>query len=116
MAEGSLTFMSVYLFLNFSKIVPESWACRLYVLTVLVQTAIDLGIEGDILIRINQVRILGSFLPQDPTNFPKAQGGNVFLADNSMGSRKMPVYLSIFALAQYVSVQPCGIWHSQCFI
>jgi len=64
------------------KIVPESWACRLYVLTVLVQTAIDLGIEGDILIRINQ-----------------AQGGNVFLADNSMGSRKMPVYLSIFALA-----------------
>jgi hypothetical protein len=56
-----LLLVPVYYPLNFSKIVPESWACRLYVLTVLIQTAIDLGIEGDILIRIDQVSVLGPF-------------------------------------------------------
>jgi len=52
------------------QILPDSWACRLFVITVLVETAIDLAIEGNLLARL--------------------QSGS----DN-----KMPVYLSVFALA-----------------
>ncbi|KAF8624833.1 hypothetical protein AX15_005716 [Amanita polypyramis BW_CC] len=57
------------------KILPESLACRLYVLTVLIETAIDLAIEGELLSRIKQ---------DD---------------DASQTSQTMPVYLAIFALA-----------------
>ncbi|KAI5991518.1 hypothetical protein EDD15DRAFT_2168928 [Pisolithus albus] len=60
----------------FSKVLPDSWACRLFVITVIIETAIDLAIEGDILVRL-----------QD--------GGNA----DSESAKKMPVYLSIFALA-----------------
>ncbi|KAH7921945.1 hypothetical protein BV22DRAFT_1197785 [Leucogyrophana mollusca] len=56
-----------------SKILPESWACRLFVLTVVVETTIDIAIEGDLLVRL-QVGESGT-------------------------REKMPVYLSIFALA-----------------
>lgn len=53
-------------------------ACRLYVLTVLIETAIDLTIEGELYLRIKQ-------------------------ADSaSQTSQTMPTYLTIFALAQYV--------------
>ncbi|KAL4069398.1 hypothetical protein J3A83DRAFT_4251064 [Scleroderma citrinum] len=60
----------------FAKILPDSWACRLFVLTVVIETTIDLAIEGDLLVRL-----------QDAGN-----------AD-SESAKKMPVYLSIFALA-----------------
>ncbi|EGO04580.1 hypothetical protein SERLA73DRAFT_173875 [Serpula lacrymans var. lacrymans S7.3] len=62
--------------LLWAKILPDSVACRLYVTTVLIQTTVDLAIEGDLLVRLN-----GS--------------------EQSPGSarEKMPVYLSIFALA-----------------
>lgn len=53
-----------------SQILPDSWACRLFVITVLVETTIDLAIEADLLVRLQN-------------------------------SLKMPVYLSVFALAQY---------------
>lgn len=56
-------------------------ACRLYVLTVLVETAIDLAIEGELLLRVHDVT---------KNN------------EDQITSRKMPVYLSIFALAQCV--------------
>lgn len=56
-------------------------ACRLYVLTVLIETTIDLAIEGELLLRV------------------RAETKE----DDQITSRKMPVYLSIFALAQYVS-------------
>jgi len=57
------------------KILPESVACRLYVLTVLIETAIDLTIEGELYLRIKQ-------------------------ADSaSQTSQTMPTYLTIFALA-----------------
>lgn len=59
------------------KILPESLACRLYVITVVIETTIDLVIEGELLIRIRQ------------DNKDSSQ----------ITSRKMPVYLSIFALA-----------------
>ncbi|KAJ7706407.1 hypothetical protein B0H17DRAFT_628153 [Mycena rosella] len=59
------------------KILPESMACRLYVLTVLIETTIDLAIEGELLIQINK---------------------NTAGEDGAAG-HKMPVYLSIFALA-----------------
>ncbi|PFH46991.1 hypothetical protein AMATHDRAFT_153213 [Amanita thiersii Skay4041] len=55
------------------KLLPESLACRLYVMTVLIETAIDLAIEGELLLRIQE--------------------------ENLSTSRTMPVYLSIFALA-----------------
>lgn len=64
-----------------AKILPESLACRLYVVTVLVETAIDLAIEGDILLR-----------------FQKEKNKNPN-ASNTTESNKMPVYLFIFALA-----------------
>ncbi|KAG1722875.1 uncharacterized protein EDB91DRAFT_1340342 [Suillus paluster] len=52
-----------------AKIFPDSWPCRLFVLTVVIETAVDLAIEGDLL---------------------------VLLADYSM---KLEVYLSVFVLA-----------------
>jgi hypothetical protein len=58
-------------------ILPESIACRLYVITVLVQTTVDLVIEGDLLVRFHEAEPIG----------------NVVLA------HKMPVYLTIFAIA-----------------
>ena len=52
-------------------------------ITVLVETTVDLAIEGDLLVRL-----------QDS-------------GDNE-SALKMPVYLSVFALAQYVSLFiPC---------
>jgi hypothetical protein len=65
------------------QILPDSIACRLYVITVLVETTIDLVIEGDLLLR-----------------FHKAD--NVSSESGDITSQKMPVFLSIFALAQYV--------------
>ncbi|KAF8898375.1 hypothetical protein BD779DRAFT_3946 [Infundibulicybe gibba] len=59
------------------KVLPESLACRLYVATVLIETAIDLTIEGELLLRVR-----------------KETEGN-----DEISARKMPVYLSIFALA-----------------
>ncbi|TFK76851.1 hypothetical protein BDN72DRAFT_890654 [Pluteus cervinus] len=59
------------------KILPESLACRFYVITVLIETTIDLAIEGELLLRVRR----------EATN------------DDQITSRKMPVYLSIFALA-----------------
>jgi len=58
--------------------IPDSLACKLYVLTVLVETAIDLTIEVDLFIRFKDV----------------TQGQDDFDANS-----KMPVYLSLFALA-----------------
>ncbi|KAI1797658.1 hypothetical protein LXA43DRAFT_259521 [Ganoderma leucocontextum] len=58
--------------------IPDSLACRLYLLTILIETAIDLAIEGDIILRFHQA---GSSDSQD------------------MARRRMPVYLSIFAMA-----------------
>ncbi|ETW87521.1 hypothetical protein HETIRDRAFT_306569 [Heterobasidion irregulare TC 32-1] len=57
--------------------IPDSIACRLYVLIVLVETAVDLGIESDLLVRFHEAG----------------------KADDETVSRKMPVYLGIFALA-----------------
>jgi hypothetical protein len=65
------------------QILPDSIACRLYVITVLVETTIDLVIEGDLLLR-----------------FHKAD--NVSSQTGDITSQKMPVFLSVFALAQYV--------------
>ena len=71
-----------------SKILPDSWACRLFVITVLVETTIDLAIEGDLFVRL-----------QDS------------------GSIKMPVYLSVFALAQYASpFIPCPCFDIRCSV
>jgi len=36
------------------RIVPESIACRFYVATVLIETAIDLAIEGELFMRVRQ--------------------------------------------------------------
>ncbi|KAJ7655037.1 hypothetical protein DFH06DRAFT_1092079 [Mycena polygramma] len=59
------------------KMLPESMACRLYVLVVLIETTVDLVIEGELLIQINK---------------NATDSGNV-------ATQEMPVYLSIFALA-----------------
>lgn len=58
------------------KYLPESMACRLFVLTVLIETTIDLIVEGELLLRVNH----------------ESQG-------HEQVNKKMPVYLSIFALA-----------------
>ena len=61
-------------------------------MTILVETAIDLAIEGDLLVRIHEVDTVSG---------------------KDIVSRKMPVYLAIFALAQCVPnicyVLPCLI-------
>ncbi|KAF9229637.1 hypothetical protein BS17DRAFT_792517 [Gyrodon lividus] len=58
------------------RILPDSWACRLFVITVLVETAIDIAIESDLLVRLQDA-------------------GSV----DDESAKKMPVYLSVFALA-----------------
>jgi len=58
------------------KLLPESLACRLYFITVLIETTIDLAIEGELLFRLRA----------------DAQGSNEV-------SSKMAVYLGTFALA-----------------
>lgn len=68
-----------------TQILPDSIACRLYVITVLVETTIDLVIEGDLLLRFHEAEKVSS------------QTGDI-----SATSQKMPVFLSVFALAQYV--------------
>ncbi|KAI9512354.1 hypothetical protein F5148DRAFT_1164297 [Russula earlei] len=67
------------------RILPDSVACRLYVLTVLVETTIDLVIEGDLLLRFHQA--------------DKAQQLASSQTDLEIASKKMPVFLSVFALA-----------------
>ncbi|KAK7064403.1 UPF0658 Golgi apparatus membrane protein [Favolaschia claudopus] len=62
------------------RILPESMACRLYVLTVLIETTIDLIIEGELLLQINK------------NDLGNQQTGK-------FAANQMPVYLSIFALA-----------------
>ncbi|KIM48406.1 hypothetical protein M413DRAFT_230767 [Hebeloma cylindrosporum] len=64
------------------KILPESLACRLYVATVLIETTIDLAIEGELFLRVQEKKKsdLDSSSPHIATS-------------------RMPVYLSIFALA-----------------
>ncbi|CAL1696480.1 unnamed protein product [Somion occarium] len=58
------------------NVIPDSIACRLYVLVVLIETAIDLAIEADLFVRFQDFE-------------------NPDFAAHS----KMPVYLAIFALA-----------------
>ncbi|KAI0005463.1 hypothetical protein BJV74DRAFT_804560 [Russula compacta] len=68
------------------KILPDSMACRLYVITVLVETTIDLVIEGDLLLRFHQADKL------EPS--ASSQANNIITA-----SKKMPVFLTVFAFA-----------------
>ncbi|KAI0803078.1 hypothetical protein BC629DRAFT_1284250 [Irpex lacteus] len=63
-----------------AALVPDSLACRLYLLTVLVETAIDLAIEADLLIRFHEL--------------DKNESSNKDIVE-----RKMPVYLTIFVFA-----------------
>jgi hypothetical protein len=65
------------------QILPDSLYCKLYVLTVVVQTIIDLAIEGDLLLRFHEAAKNGQLSNNDDVT-----------------SRKMPVYLSIFVIAQ----------------
>ncbi|KAH8120555.1 hypothetical protein DFH11DRAFT_1757862 [Phellopilus nigrolimitatus] len=57
-------------------ILPDSVACRLYVLTVLIETCVDIAIEADLMLRVRQLKDAGD-----------------------LSSRRLPVYLSIFAFA-----------------
>lgn len=67
---------------------PDSLSCKIYLLTVLIETAVDLTIEGDLLIRIHEA---------NEANEGSQSGGL------SATSRKMPIYLTIFSLAQCVA-------------
>lgn len=60
-------------------VMPDSLYCKIYLLVVLIETTIDLAIEGDILARVNAAK-------------EAAEGATTI-------SRKMPVYLTIFSLA-----------------
>lgn len=57
------------------NILPDSTACRLFLLTVLIETTIDLAIEGDLLVRVNHE------------------------GSTSGNAQRMPAYLTIFAFA-----------------
>jgi hypothetical protein len=63
-------------------------ACRLFVLAVVVQTIIDLAIEGELLLRF----------PDSP-NSDNSDGRNA----EAMRRDRMPIYLGIFAFAQCVN-------------
>ncbi|KAF9480473.1 hypothetical protein BDN70DRAFT_979378 [Pholiota conissans] len=66
------------------KILPESMACRFYVATVLIETTIDLAIEGELFLRVRE------------KHHADQSGSDTEGNDTTM---RMPVYLSIFALA-----------------
>ena len=65
-----------------AQVIPDSIACRLYLLTVLLETAVDLAMEAELFLRLKDTNAIDN-------------------TDNQQ-SEKMPVYLSIFAMAQYV--------------
>lgn len=56
-------------------------ACRLYVLAVLVETTVNLAIEGDLYLRIREAH----------------------QSEDDLATRRMPVYLGVFVLAQCVA-------------
>ncbi|KAF7784746.1 hypothetical protein Agabi119p4_911 [Agaricus bisporus var. burnettii] len=64
------------------KIMPDSIACRLYVLVVLIETTINLAIEGDLYLRIRDSQ-------------SDQQSSSVAV----VALRRMPVYLAVFAMA-----------------
>jgi len=61
--------------------IPDSIACRLYLLTVLVETSIDLAIEAELFLRLQE------------------SSDTTATTTDDQESRKMPVYLAIFAIA-----------------
>ncbi|KIJ45746.1 hypothetical protein M422DRAFT_29817 [Sphaerobolus stellatus SS14] len=67
----------------YSRYLPTSMASRLYLLTVLLQTAVDVSIEADILIQFEDVP-------------PDANQNNTIAQENL---KRLPVYLGIFAMA-----------------
>lgn len=77
--------------LLFHQYLPDSIACRLYIITVLVETTVDLAVEGDLLLRVHQAGEI------DESSANQISGLAI----------KMPVYLGIFALAQYARFPPC---------
>ncbi|KAF5382933.1 hypothetical protein D9757_006284 [Collybiopsis confluens] len=62
------------------KVLPESLACRLFILTVIVETTIDLAIEAELLVRVHEANKAGE-------------------VNDTLNHNQMPVYLGIFALA-----------------
>lgn len=65
----------------FQRYLPNSMACRLYLLAVLIQTAIDVCLEADILIQFGDL--------------PSKAGTQ----DETENQHRLPVYLGIFAFA-----------------
>ncbi|KZW02046.1 hypothetical protein EXIGLDRAFT_637823 [Exidia glandulosa HHB12029] len=63
------------------KILPNSMACRLYLLTVLIETIVDIAIEVDLLVLLNQ---------QSHTSADRA---------TQLEFERLPVYLVVFGLA-----------------
>jgi len=73
------------------RVLPDSIACRLYVITVVVETIIDLVIEGDILLRFHEAdKSQPTVSP--PSVSPPSNG-------LAIASKKMPVFLAVFAFA-----------------
>ncbi|KAH9937463.1 uncharacterized protein B0H18DRAFT_970755 [Fomitopsis serialis] len=62
-----------------AMLIPDSIACRLYLITVLLETSVDLAMEAELFLRLRASTPIGSTDDQQ--------------------SDKMPVYLSIFAMA-----------------
>lgn len=65
------------------RLIPESIPCRLYLATVLVETAINLAIEGDLHARVRE----------------KIKVDQATSKNTNVATSRMPVYLSVFALA-----------------
>lgn len=67
------------------RIMPNSLACRLFVLTVILETIVDLSIEGELLLRVH-----------DELHSAEGQSEN---ATTQMAEKSMQAYLVIFAMA-----------------
>lgn len=74
------------------RLIPHSIFCRLYLLTVLVESTVDVVIEGVI---YSKMRDYYEGLSNS------SQGTK---ADDDLSIKRLPVYLGIFAFAQYVVV------------
>jgi hypothetical protein len=81
------------------KLFPQSWPIRLFLATVVVETIVDLAIQGDIYARLSHIST------DDSTE---------------KSVRKMVFYLGLFAFAQSVSIHlgrnACGPSNTLCLL
>jgi hypothetical protein len=80
------------LIIRLRRLIPNSFYCRLYLLAVLVEAAVDVVIEGVIYLKMRDY--LEGLQGADASD----------QQEDDLTVKRLPVYLGIFAFAQYVAL------------